>query len=67
MTSELGRCHLIAVKTMLPTLRSAREYCAAPRFPQIVASGTRAECFHEALRVSRQLNCIVEETVNLPG
>lgn len=37
--------HLIATKTVLPTLKSARDYCSQPRPPQfLLSSDDPAEC-----------------------
>jgi len=30
--------HLVATATVLPTLKSARDFCSKPRVPQIIAS-----------------------------
>lgn len=38
--------HVIAVKTVLPSLKSARSYCSEPQPPRVLWSG-RLELVHE--------------------
>lgn len=48
--------HLIATRTVQPTLKSAREYCSAPRCPQILKSSTDAqEVYDHALSIVGEL------------
>ncbi len=53
--------HLIAVRTILPTLKSAREFCSKPRAPEIIASGSIEACYARAMEIggsSRLVNTI---------
>ena len=44
--------HAIAVKTLTPSLKRAREICGAPQTPQILDSGTFDECYYYLIGIS---------------
>lgn len=59
--------HAIATRTVLPSLKSAREYCGAPRPPQIVASSADPQdCWLFLLSISsgREINKLEEGVLN---
>ena len=62
------RWHAIAMRTVLPSLKSAREYCSQPQSPQILCSGTLQEChaFLVELKGGRMINDAVLASRGLP-
>jgi len=48
--------HLIATKTVLPSLKSAREFCSKPRPPEfLLSSDDPQECWDKAASIYRGL------------
>lgn len=61
--------HLIATKTVLPTLKSARDYCGKPRPPQfILSSDDASEVYQKAvsLATGRMINDLATCLNGLP-
>lgn len=41
--------HLLATKTVAPTLKSAREFCSKPQPPAFLITGTPDDCYKYAM------------------
>jgi hypothetical protein len=63
-----ARWMLTGHKTVEPSLKSAREFCASSRRPEVVAVGSFEDCYERARTLKGgMMNCTAQEALNSGG